>query len=64
MLCYLLHDISLALRYCDKFLFMKDGKVYGYGGESIVTTETIKAVYGINATIEAINGRKIVVIND
>ena len=57
-----LHDISLALRYCDKFLFIKDGGVHKYGDESIVTSETIESVYGISSTIEMINGRKIVVI--
>ena len=58
-----LHDISLALRYCDRFLFLKFGSVYKYGGESIVTEETIADVYGINSTITEINGRKIVVID-
>ena len=58
-----LHDISLALRYCDKFLFLKKGEVYTYGNESTVTPETINAVYGIDSTIEIIKGRKIVIIN-
>jgi len=58
-----LHDISLALRYCDRFLFIKEGEVYEYGDESIVTSETLESVYGISSTIEIINGRKVVVIN-
>ena len=58
-----LHDISLALRYCDRFLFIKDGAVYKYGDESIVTPKTIKDVYGVDAAIEIINGRKIVVVD-
>jgi len=58
-----LHDLSLALRYCDQFLFLRSGEVYKYGDESIVTPETIQAVYGIKATIEVVNGRKIVVIS-
>lgn len=57
-----LHDISLALRYCDKFLFLKDGAVYKFGDESIVTAEVIEAVYGISALVTEIAGRKIVVI--
>ncbi len=57
-----MHDLSLALRYCDKFLFIRDGAVYKYGDESIVTAETISAVYGIDSTVAEINGRKIVVI--
>jgi iron complex transport system ATP-binding protein len=57
-----LHDVSLALRYCDRFLFMKAGSVYDYGDESIVTKETISDVYGIESTIAEVNGKKIVVV--
>ena len=57
-----IHDLSLALRYCHKFLFMKDGFIYQYGDESVVTEETIMAVYGISSTVTKVNGRKIVVI--
>jgi len=57
-----LHDVSLALRYCDRFLFMKSGKVYNYGDESIITKEAIEDVYGIESTIAEVNGKKIVVV--
>ena len=57
-----IHDLSLALRYCDKFAFIKDGVVYRYGDESIVTDETVSGVYGINSTVVTVNGRKIVMI--
>jgi iron complex transport system ATP-binding protein len=57
-----IHDLSLALRYCDKFLFIKNGAVYKYGDAAIITTETISAVYGIDSSVVEINGRKIVVI--
>ena len=57
-----IHDLNLALRYCDKFLFIKDGLVYKYGGESVVTPETIENVYGITADVTEIGGRKIVLI--
>ena len=57
-----LHDVSLALRYCDKFLFMKKGRVHKFGDEAIVTQETIFDVYGVNSTIAKVGGRKVVVI--
>lgn len=57
-----IHDLNLALRYCDKFLFIKDGFVFRYGDESIITEDTISTVYGIDATVTEVNGRKIVVI--
>lgn len=58
-----LHDVSLALRYCDQFLFMKAGSVYAFGGPSIVNEETIYDVYGVDSTIAEVNGRKVVVVN-
>lgn len=57
-----LHDLNLALRYCDRFLFLKDGAVYKYGDASIITRETMEAVYGIASTITEVDGRKIVII--
>jgi iron complex transport system ATP-binding protein len=57
-----IHDLSLALRYCDKFVFIRDGAVYRHGDESIITEETISTVYGIASAIAEVNGRKIVVI--
>ena len=57
-----IHDLSLALRYCNKFVFIREGVVYRHGDESIITEETISTVYGITAAIAEVNGRKIVVI--
>ncbi|MCL2851934.1 MAG: ABC transporter ATP-binding protein [Defluviitaleaceae bacterium] len=57
-----LHDISLALRYCDKFLFLKQGEVYKYGNDSIVTKETISDVYDIRGVVVEVNGRKVFAI--
>lgn len=57
-----LHDLNLALRYCDRFYFMKDGTGYRYGGAEIVDSDTIEAVYGIRAEILELGGRKIVAI--
>jgi len=58
-----LHDINLALRYCDRFLFLKSGSVYKYGDESIVISDIIADVYGINSTVTEIDGRKIIIIS-
>ncbi|MCL1992485.1 MAG: ABC transporter ATP-binding protein [Spirochaetes bacterium] len=57
-----IHDLSLALRYCDKFLFIKSGLVYKYGDAQVITEETISVVYGVKSTIAEVNGRKIVVV--
>lgn len=58
-----IHDLNLALRYCDRFYFLKDGTGYSYGGADTVTSETIRKVYGIRAEIAQVNGKKVVVLN-
>lgn len=58
-----IHDINLALRYCDRFLFVKDGTVFAYGDSSVIRDETISAVYGVNATVREIDGNKIVFVD-
>ena len=57
-----IHDLNLALRYCDRFFFLKEGRGYRYGGIEIVDQDVIEAVYGIGAKIIDIGERKIVVI--
>ena len=56
-----IHDLNLALRYCDRFYFMKDQTGFSYGGIETVTPETIKTVYGIDASIVSVAGKNTVV---
>lgn len=58
-----IHDLNLALRYCDKFFFLKDGSGYRYGGIETVDQETIETVYGIKAKVMELEGRKFVIID-
>ena len=30
-----IHDLNLALRFCDRFLLLREGEVYRYGGAEI-----------------------------
>jgi iron complex transport system ATP-binding protein len=53
-----IHDINLALRYCDKFLFMKDGLVYSFGDYATVTEEVLEEVYDIKTKFVDVGGRK------
>lgn len=46
-----IHDLNLAIRYCEKFLFLKDSEVYAYGGREVMTPENIEQVYRIHAHI-------------
>ncbi|MBU5592644.1 ABC transporter ATP-binding protein [Clostridium sp. MSJ-4] len=56
-----IHDLNLALRYCDRFLFVKESRVYIYGGKEVMTPENIRCVYGIPVAVETIQGVSIVV---
>ena len=56
-----IHDINLAMRYCDKFLFLRDSKIYSYGGIETITEKTISEVYRINVDIIKHRDHKIVI---
>lgn len=57
-----IHDINLALRYCDRFLFVKDGRVFSFGDMSTISSETISSVYGVEAKICELEGQKLVLV--
>ena len=59
--CAVMHDINLAIRYCDCFLFLKDGKVDAAGGRECVTSERINRIYGMDADIIEHGGRPVVI---
>ena len=56
-----LHDMNLALRHCDRFLFIKDGVVDAFGSADIVTSGQIERIYGMRADVIEHAGCKIVV---
>ena len=56
-----MHDLNLALRFCDRFLFMKDRTVYAYGGPEVVDEATVWAVYGVPVAVETVRGVPVVV---
>ena len=56
-----LHDLNLAIRYCDRFLLLKDSTVYAYGGPEVITPQTINEVYGMQAEIIEHQGIRLIV---
>ena len=59
-----MHDLNLALRFCDRFLLMKDGQLYRYGDRSILDSQALQEVYGVNAEVVEVNGRHIVLVEE
>lgn len=57
----IIHDLNLAMRHCDKFLFLKNAGVYSFGGVETVNPETIENVYGLKVDIIQHRGINIIV---
>lgn len=56
-----IHDLNLALKYCDKFIIMEKGKVFAFGGKDILSRENIETVYDVKVSIIKNNGRVFIV---
>ena len=59
-----IHDLNLALRFCDRFLLLKDGQVYRHGDRSILDSLALKEVYGVDAKVVEIEGRHMVLVEE
>ncbi|MGC9434882.1 MAG: ABC transporter ATP-binding protein [Methanomicrobiales archaeon] len=56
-----MHDINQALRYSDRFIFLRDGTIFAAGGLEDVTPDIIEQGYGVPVTVERVNGFRMVV---
>ena len=57
-----LHDINFASCYSDRIIAMRDGRVVRAGSpEEMITAGIIREIYGIEADIHEIEGRRITV---
>lgn len=56
-----IHDLNLAMRHCDRFLFVKDARVFSFGGVETVTPETIRTVYDLRVDIIEHKGIRVIV---
>lgn len=61
--CSVIHDLNLALRFCDRAILMKDGRVFASGPcAEVITAEHILEVYRVEAELKSHRGRTHVVI--
>ncbi|CEI72111.1 MULTISPECIES: ABC transporter ATP-binding protein [Romboutsia] len=59
-----IHDLNIALMYCDKIYVLKDGEIIAYGTPSeVMTKELIKEVYEVDAIINKDENGKLVSIS-
>lgn len=58
-----IHDINLSLQFSDKYIMLKNGEVFMYGGNNIISAENIKSIYGLDVDIIEYNNRKVIIID-
>jgi len=56
-----MHDLNLAFRFMDRFLFLKQGRVFACGRPHEVSPGMVAAVYGVQVDILHHNGHVVVV---
>ena len=56
-----IHDLNLAVRYCDRFLFLHYTHVFSHGDISTVTPDTIRQVYRMEVDIIQHRGQTLIV---
>ncbi len=56
-----IHDLNLAIRYSDSFLFLKDSHILSYGGLETITPGNIEQVYQVHTHIIEYMGVPVVI---
>jgi iron complex transport system ATP-binding protein len=56
-----IHDLNLALRFADMFLFLKDHRVHALVSKEGLTADIIGKVYGVPVSLQKMAGRMVVV---
>lgn len=58
-----IHDLNLALRFCDRFLLIRNGRVYACGGKEVLTRQALLDVYHVNAQVVDVAGQSVVLVD-
>ena len=61
---YAIELLNLALRFCDRFLLLKDGQNFRYGGREVLDSEALRQVYGVEAKVVEVEGRHMVLVEE
>ena len=56
-----LHDLNQALRFADRFIFLKDGNIHFHGDFDTVTPDIIEDVYGLPVMMGMVGGVRCIV---
>lgn len=56
-----LHDINIAVGYCDRIMALADGRLVADGSpQKVVTQATVRSIYGIDIPIRMVDGQPVV----
>ena len=59
------HDLNLAAKYSDNVIMMSKGTIYDIGKPAdVITKESIKEVYDVDAEVVTHDGRPLVILLD
>lgn len=58
-----IHDLNLALRFCNRFLLLRQGEVYRCGDREILDRQALLDVYKVNAQVVEVNGQSMVLVD-
>ena len=56
-----IHEPEHRPAFCDQFILLKKGRLFAAGNKQIITAQTIKEIYQINAEVMTISGVPVVV---
>jgi iron complex transport system ATP-binding protein len=56
-----MHDLNLAMQYSDKFIMLKEGKIFAAGSHEVITPKNIEAVYNLPVSVANYMGRPIII---
>lgn len=59
-----IHDLNLALRFCDRFVLLRQGGVYACGGKEVLDRDALRDVYHVDAEIVAVQKQSIVLVDE
>lgn len=55
-----IHDLNLAAEFCRRFLMLRQGSVFAWGGREVLMPENIRVVYGVEAEVLEHGGRRVI----
>jgi len=56
-----LHDVNTALRFADRFLLLKEGRVHAFATRETLSAAIIEEVYGVRVLLQEIQGYPVMV---